>query len=172
MLTPAEYAQAMVAHYNIIKKYGDRVSAQAGPLASFSHWTDMEKMKNKKAHSTPGCGYLTSCGGVFSKIAVRADGIMTPCTQMPHIELGRINHDSLLEVWQQHPELNRLRGRRRKPLAEFDYCCSCGYISYCRGGCPANAFQLTGDENRPVFSTDSCFRRFKEDGGVLPALND
>lgn len=171
-LTPDEYAQAMIAHHNIILKYGRRVNAQAGPLSSFKHWTDMEKLKNEKAPSKPGCGYLTSCGGVFSKMAVRADGIMTPCTQIPHIDLGRINQDNLLEVWQNHPELKRLRERRQKPLSGFEYCSGCDYLPYCRGGCPANAFELAGDENRPVPSSDSCFSRFQEEGGVLPVFEN
>ena len=168
-LTPSEYGMAMKAHLHILEKYGKRVHAQAGPLSSYLHWTEMEKQKQKGAPPIPGGGYLTSCGGVFNKMAVRADGVMTPCSQLPHIELGRINRDRLTDIWQNHSEMQRLRQRRQQPLSDFPYCRDCGYLPYCRGGCPANAFELTGDENRPVPSSDSCFRRFQEEGGVLPS---
>ncbi len=172
MLSTDQFARAMTAHHRIIQKYGPRVNAQAGPLSSFKHWTRMEKQKRENAPSMPGGGCLTSCGGVFSKMAVRPDGVMTPCTQLPHRELGRINKDSLLEVWQNHPELRRLRERRQTPLSDFDYCRDCDYRPWCRGGCPANAHELTGDENNPTPSSDSCYRRFKEEGGVLPVFTD
>jgi radical SAM protein with 4Fe4S-binding SPASM domain len=136
------------------------------------HWSEIEELEKQNAPAPKaGTGFLTSCGGVFSKMAVRADGVMTPCTQIPHIELGRINQDSLAEVWLHHPEMKRLRDRRRTPLSSFAYCSGCEYLAYCRGGCPANAYELTGDENNPVPSPDSCYRRFKEEGGVLPVFN-
>ena len=168
MLGPGELAEAMAAHRRIIERYGPRISAQAGPLSCFRHWRRLEELAREKAPPKPGGGYLTSCGGVFGKMAVRADGVMTPCTQLPHIELGRINRDGLVEVWRHHPELKRLRDRRRIPLSDFDYCRDCEFMPYCRGGCPANAHELTGDENRPVHSPDSCYRKFREMGGEVP----
>ena len=102
----------------------------------------------------------------MSKIAVRADGVIVPCNQLPHIELGRINRDDLADVWQNHPELNRLRGRREIPLSEFEYCRNCEYINYCTGGCPALSYTEAGDAYRP--SHDSCLRRHLEAGGELP----
>lgn len=168
MLRPDEFAYAMEAHNRIIAKYGKRVSAQAGPLSCYTHWREVERKIRKNVPPRPGEGFLTSCGGVFSKMAVRSDGIMTPCTQLSHIELGRINRDSLTDVWQNHPEMKRLRERRQIPLADFNYCRDCNYVKYCRGGCPANAWELTGDENRPVHSPDSCYRKFLEEGGMVP----
>jgi hypothetical protein len=49
---------------------------------------------------------------------------------------------------------------------DFPYCKDCGYIPYCRGGCPALAYTITGDENKP--SPDACYRAFLESGGKLP----
>jgi len=102
----------------------------------------------------------------MSKMAVRADGVMVPCNQIGHIELGRINEDDLKEVWQNHPELNRLRERRNIPLSDFEFCNGCDYIDYCAGGCPALAYTFLGDEYHP--SPDSCLKRFLEAGGRLP----
>ena len=36
----------------------------------------------------------------MTKLGVRADGVITPCAQLPGIELGRINRDRLAEIWQ------------------------------------------------------------------------
>jgi SynChlorMet cassette radical SAM/SPASM protein ScmE len=168
MLNPDEYAKSMELHNRIIKKYGKRVSAQAGPLSCYTHWSENEQKVINKEQPKPGGGYLTSCGGVFSKLSVRSDGIITPCTQMPHIELGRINQDSFLDIWHNHPELKRLRERRQIPLSNFEYCQDCEYMPYCRGGCPANAYELHGDENHPVYAIDTCYKKFKEEGGSLP----
>jgi radical SAM protein with 4Fe4S-binding SPASM domain len=99
-------------------------------------------------------------------MAVRADGVMVPCSQLPHMELGRINQDDLGEVWRHHPELTRLRQRSRIPLSDFDFCRDCEYLHYCSGGCPALAFTRTNLEDSPV--PDSCFRNFLAQGGQLP----
>ena len=102
----------------------------------------------------------------MNQIAVRADGVMTPCIQMSHIELGRINRDNLQEVWQGHPELKRLRERHKIALRDFEFCQGCAYINYCTGNCPALAYTILGKENHP--SPDSCLKRFLEAGGRLP----
>ncbi|HJO93533.1 MAG TPA: SynChlorMet cassette radical SAM/SPASM protein ScmE [Victivallales bacterium] len=165
-LNADEYSFVIAKLFELNKKYNGRIGAQAGPLASGKHWKEMEDTIKAGIKETPGCGYLRSCGGVFSKMAVRADGIMIPCSQIPHIELGRINKDNLREVWHNHTELKRLRERRDMPLKKFAYCSDCKYTPYCRGGCPALAYTLTGNENEP--SPDSCYRTFLEAGGELP----
>jgi len=167
-LRPEEYSEAMAVHLKLRKKYGDRISAQAGPLSSLKHWTEMERKLKTDAPQSPDCGHLNSCGGVFSRMAVRADGVFIPCSQLSHIEMGRMNHDSLTEVWRNHPKMKRLRDRQEMALNDFEFCRGCQYIPYCRGGCPANAHSLTGEENRPVPSPDSCYRRFLAAGGTLP----
>ena len=161
-----EYSYAMEKLYKLQKKYNGRISATAGPLAVVKHWLQIEDSISKGVKSHDGCGKLTSCGGVFSKIAVNPDGTMVPCSQMSHISLGRINKDDLKAVWQEHPELQRLRERRDIPLDDFEFCTGCKYIPYCRGGCPALAYTLNGEENVP--SIDACYRFFKEAGGKLP----
>jgi SynChlorMet cassette radical SAM/SPASM protein ScmE len=167
-LRPEEYAEAMAIHLKLQKKYGERISAQAGPLSSLKHWREMEHKLKINAPPVPTCGHLSSCGGVFTTMAVRADGVFVPCSQLSHIEIGRMNHDSLKDVWQNHPEMKRLRTRQQMPLGDFEFCRGCEYIPYCRGGCPATAYNLTGEENLPVPSPDSCYRRFLSAGGTLP----
>jgi SynChlorMet cassette radical SAM/SPASM protein ScmE len=165
-LTIEERSLAMESLLRIRKKYNGRINAQAGPLAEAITWLGMEQARLEGRESIPGQGYLTACGGPMSKICVRADGIIVPCLQMSHIQLGRINKDDLKDVWQEHPELNRLRERSTIPLSDFEFCKGCDYINYCTGNCPALAYTLLGNENHP--SPDACLRKFLEAGGRLP----
>lgn len=165
-LTVEDRSRAMQALLRLSERYNGRIGAQAGPLAEARHWLEMEAARREQREPIRNCGYLRSCGGVFSKMAVRADGMMVPCSQMSHIELGRIHEVGLKEAWQNHPELQRLRERRDMPLVDFEFCKGCPYIPYCRGNCPALAYTLTGEENHP--SPDACLRRFLEAGGRLP----
>ncbi len=165
-LTVEERSLAMETLLKLNQKYNERISAAAGPLAEGRQWLMMEKARREGKESIPGRGYLTGCGGPMSKLAVRADGVIVPCNQIGHIELGRINQDDLREVWQDHPELSKLRERRNIPLGDFEFCRGCDYINYCTGGCPALAYNLTGNEDHP--DPDSCLRRYLDKGGKLP----
>ncbi|OQY60385.1 MAG: SynChlorMet cassette radical SAM/SPASM protein ScmE [Desulfobacteraceae bacterium 4572_88] len=165
-LTTEERSFAMETLLRLNKKYNGRIGASAGPLAEAKTWVEMEKARKEGRETMSGRGFLKGCGGVFSKLDVRADGVMVPCIQMGHIELGRINKDDMKEVWQNHPELIRLRERQDIPLGDFDFCKGCDYIPYCTGNCPALSYNLTGKEDHP--SPDACLRRFLEEGGRLP----
>ncbi|NQT29983.1 MAG: SynChlorMet cassette radical SAM/SPASM protein ScmE [Candidatus Saganbacteria bacterium] len=165
-LTVEERGLAMESLLLVNKKYGGRVGAMAGPLAEAKHWTKMVQAEREGAKPFSGGGYLTSCGGPMNKIAIRADGVMVPCLQLCTIELGRINKDSLADVWQNHPELWRFRERREIPLTNFEFCKDCKFIPYCRGNCPALADTFLGDPYHP--SPDACLKRFLEAGGKLP----
>jgi SynChlorMet cassette radical SAM/SPASM protein ScmE len=166
-LTVEERTLAMEKMLMLTRKYGGRISAQAGPLAHARDWRMMEQARREGKDPIPGRGYLTGCGGTMSQIAVRADGVFIPCCQIPHMDLGRINRDSLRDVWQDHPELNKLRKRIRIPLHSFEFCRGCEYLGYCTGSCPALAYNVVKDLNHPCPS--DCFRRFLEEGGRLPS---
>jgi SynChlorMet cassette radical SAM/SPASM protein ScmE len=165
-LTIEERSYAISTLLELNKKYNGRITAAAGPLAEARNWRAMEEAR-KGGEWMRNRGFLQSCGGVMSRMAVRADGVMTPCNQMSHIALGRINRDSLKEVWQDHPEFARLRKRTAIPLSSFEFCRGCAYIPYCTGNCPGLAYALLGEENHP--SPDACLKRFLEAGGILPA---
>jgi SynChlorMet cassette radical SAM/SPASM protein ScmE len=168
MLTTQERMAAMEALLHLAEKYDGRIQASAGPLAEARTWMRMEEARAAGAPPFPNGGRLTACGCHRSKIAVRADGAIVPCNMLTHIELGRINQDSLAEVWQHHPALNELRVRHAIPLTEFEFCAGCEYVPYCTGNCPALAYTLTGQVNHP--SPDACLRRFLADGGTLKAI--
>ena len=163
MLTAAERLVAMETLSRLDQQYPGRIQAAAGPLADARMWRRMEEAQAAGAPPFPNGGRLTACGCHSSKIAIRADGAIVPCNMLPHIVLGRINRDSLVEVWQHSPALNELRARHTIPLTEFEFCAGCEYIPYCTGNCPALAYTLTGQVNHP--SPDACLRRFRDEGG-------
>jgi SynChlorMet cassette radical SAM/SPASM protein ScmE len=166
-LSAQERSIAMECLLRLNKEYAGRINATAGPLAEGMLWLEMEKARRLGRGRLPGKGYLTACGGPTDKIAIRSDGVMVPCIQMSHIELGRINQDDLRKVWQSHPELHRLRERCKTSLKDFEFCRGCDYINYCTGNCPALAYMIVGTDNHP--SPDACLKKFLEDGGRLPS---
>lgn len=167
-LTVEERSLAMRTLLKLEERYGDRISATAGPLADARAWAEMESARRRGETRVGSGGYLTGCGGPMQSMAVRADGVMVPCLQLPHMELGRINRDDLLQVWKTHPELDRLRRRRDIPLRTFAFCKGCDFIDFCTGNCPAAAYTILQDVWHP--SPDACYRLFKESGGELPDM--
>jgi SynChlorMet cassette radical SAM/SPASM protein ScmE len=166
-LTTEDRMIAMETLLRLSEKYNGRINAMAGPLAEARGWWDMEEARNgEKQLTAPKRGFLTGCGCYWSGLAVRADGVITPCTMLSHIELGRINRDDLGEIWRNHDTLNALRQRQEIPLSNFSFCDGCPYLNYCTGSCPGLSYTLTGEVNHP--SPDSCLRKFLTDGGKLP----
>lgn len=166
LLAPAERALAMETLQRLARRYPGRISATAGPLADASTWQRMESARAADAEPFAHGGRLTGCGCSFSKLAVRPDGAYIPCLLLPHIELGRINRDSLTAVWREAEALDRLRSRSRRSLSEFDHCEGCAYIPYCTGNCPGLAHALLGEVDYP--SPDACLRDFLRNGGEVP----
>jgi SynChlorMet cassette radical SAM/SPASM protein ScmE len=165
-LSAAERTRAMALLWELQEKYPGRITAMSGPLYEARDWLNITQARREGRAPDNGRGHLASCGGVFTKLAVRADGVLVPCIQLTHLELGRINRDSLAEIWQHNPELIRLRERRRIPLSDFASCQDCDYLPYCTGGCPGLAYTRTGMEDQPVI--DGCLKRFLKQGGRLP----
>lgn len=166
LLNIEERKQTMETLLRLAEKYPNRISANAGPLSEGRVWRRMEEARAQNAPAFYNGGRLTACGCPRSKIAVRADGTIVPCNMLNHVELGHINRDSLVEIWQNSPALNQLRNRHTISLAEFEFCAGCSYISYCTGNCPGLAYTITGKIDHP--SPDACLRRFLEGGGIIP----
>lgn len=165
-LTAEERTVAMEVLLKLTARYNGRISATAGPLAEARGWLEMEDASQRGIPSMAGKGSLTGCGVARDSLAVRPDGVVVPCTMLPHIELGRINEDSVQAVWQNHPRLKALRNRHLIPLSRFAFCEGCEYINYCAGSCPGLAYTLTGKDEHP--DPDSCLRNFLREGGRLP----
>ncbi len=165
LLNIQERQMAMATLLRLTEKYNGRISANAGPLAEGRAWRRMEDARAQGAPAFPDRGRLTACGCPSNKISVRADGAIVPCSMLAHSELGRINRDSLADVWQLSPALNQLRSRHTIPLTAFELCAGCSYMPYCTGNCPGLAYTLTGKVDHP--SPDACLRRFLEQGGTI-----
>jgi len=165
LLNIEERQEAMTTLLRLAARYNGRISALAGPLADGQMWRRMEEAREKNAPAFHNGGRLTACGCPSNKITVRADGVIVPCSMLAHMELGRINRDSFVEIWQNSPALNQLRRRPAIPLSGFDFCAGCPYIPYCTGNCPGLAFALTGKVDHP--SPDACLRNFLAGGGAI-----
>ncbi|MBV1714331.1 MAG: SynChlorMet cassette radical SAM/SPASM protein ScmE [Desulfarculus sp.] len=165
LLNVEERKEAMATLLRLTEQYPGRISSSAGPLTDGRMWRRMEEARAQDKPAFHNGGRLTGCGCPSNKISVRADGAIVPCNMLAHMELGRINHDSLSEVWQNSPDLNQLRTRHHISLAEFEFCAGCSYIPYCTGNCPGLAYTLTGQVDHP--SPDACMRRFLEEGGAI-----
>ncbi len=165
-LTVAERSLAMETLMLLADKYGGRINATAGPLADGRSWLEMQEASRNGQQRMEGRGFLTGCNGPRQTLAVRADGVIIPCLQLGHMALGRINYDDLLSIWQNHPDLRKLRQRSAIVLPSFIFCQGCAYTDYCTGNCPAMAYAIAGEVNHP--SPDTCLRLFLEQGGHLP----
>jgi SynChlorMet cassette radical SAM/SPASM protein ScmE len=163
-LSAVEQCRAMENLMFLARKYKNRIIATAGPLAQGKNYQEMESARREEK-TLPGRGYLTGCGCMWSKMAVRPDGVMVPCGMLSHIELGRINQVHLSEVWQSHPDFTRLRNRYTIPLTTFDSCRACEYIMTCTGNCPASSYTRIHDVYAP--SPDGCLKQFLHEGGHI-----
>ena len=165
LLNIEERKEATAILLRLTAKYNERISAQAGPLADGRMSRRMEEARAQGKPAFHNGGRLTGCGCPSNKISVRADGTIVPCNMLAHVKLGRVNHDSLAEVWQNSFALNQLRNRHTIPLTDFKFCAGCPYIPYCTGNCPGLAYALTGMVDHP--SPDACLWRFLKEGGVI-----
>lgn len=166
-LNTKEQELAMRKMVELNKKYDNRISATAGPLAKVKDWNRIEQLISEGKDSIPGRGKLVGCGCIFSKLSVRPDGVIVPCLMLPHLEIGKINKDKIKDVWHNSPILDSMRKRRDIPLKDFDYCKDCRYINFCTGNCPASTYNHVGKVDHP--DTD-CYKSFLDKGGKLPDL--
>ncbi len=159
VLTPAERRRAMTMLAELNRKYEDRISANAGPLALAKHFADIEEALARGEENRPGRGRLCACGGVFSKMAILHDGTMVPCDMLPNLTMGVFGLHSLREAWRSSPAINAVRYRRDIPLSALPSCRDCSYAGFCTGGCPASVMARYGRLN--VRDPLVCYRIFR-----------
>ena len=170
MLDASESLEALEALVDLRSQYGVRVSNKVGPLQYLETWKSMvqerRELLDRKRRDGDGSLLPIGCRTIFSSIAVRSDGIMTPCTFLTHMALGRINRDDLVQTWRNNPKLRRLRERSITPMAGSAYCADCEYARGCAGGCPALAHSHSSVTEQP--NPEGCLRRFGEELGARP----
>ncbi len=147
LLNRDQRRRAMDLLTTLNKRYGGRISAQAGPLSLARQFADIEARLSRGETSMPGRGRLASCGGVFNKLDVRHDGAIIPCTMLPSLTMGRIGEVDFQDAWLHHPAVNRVRRRRNISIRSLDACRDCRYAGFCNGGCPGVVMSRTGELN-------------------------
>ena len=165
ILTTSERELVMSELLELREIYGERIRANAGPLADALMWRKMEKARLDGDPGFSNGGRLTACGCVQHRISVGPDGSINPCNQLTHINLGKINRQPLAEVWQNHRELMALRNRINIYMDSFRFCKDCEYIPYCTGNCPSRAYENFGTVSHP--SSDACLRTYLQQGGRI-----
>jgi len=168
ILTINEREKAMKRLLDLDTKYHGRITASAGPLAEALYWHQMVEARNGGNRPLVEGGHLTGCGCSESKLAVRSDGTIIPCSMLTNMEIGRINRDSIKELWHNSTLLNNLRNRKRIPLDTFESCKACEYMEYCTGNCPGIAYSATEKVDYP--SPDACLKLFLDGGGSIPDI--
>mgnify|MGYP001766741616 CR=1 FL=1 len=164
-LSPEQQVTAMRTLHRLAERYGGRVTAMAGPLAKWRMYHEMEHARaTGERPQRWQMGRLTACGCVFNKLSVHHDGTVTPCNLLAELELGRINRDSLKDIWKTHPTLAALKARRAILMESVPGCADCEWTAFCNGSCPGLAYELTGDFNRA--NPHDCYRRFIQETGV------
>lgn len=160
VLTEEERLRAADILTALNRKYGNRITAQAGPLARAEHFAEIDKQLACAETGMDECGTLSACGGVFSKMAILHDGTMVPCTLLPTLTMGVIGVTPLREAWLYHPSINIVRQRRAVSLQQLPGCRDCAYAGFCTGGCPANVMAKFGK----LYAVDpaGCYRRYRQ----------
>ncbi len=70
------------------EKYRNPIQVVAGHSSEAGQWIAMERARLAGKSSCNDTGFSNSCGGVNSKMAVKSNGVMVPCSQLTHIEEG------------------------------------------------------------------------------------
>lgn len=85
----------------------------------------------------------TTCGIGMSNLVIRSTGVVVPCPAFPDdVSLGNVREESLAEIWNNSPLLNKMR--HMSPL-EHEKCRDCTHVKVCGGGCVAEIYRRTGE---------------------------
>jgi len=170
ILTPAQRRKAMETLLRLSEQYDQRIQATAGPLVFAREMRMLDELKDTGPIDRTRRGKLSSCGGVFSKLAVLHDGTIVPCHVLHTLRLGTIGVNSLRDVWLNHPIMIAMRKRREIPLSSLETCRGCEYLDFCAGGCPGGAVYAYGDFN--ARNPMDCFRVLKGEDPFFKLSND
>ena len=164
-LTATERLEAMHIIEQLLERYPNRILANAGPQALIQRYAAMEEARaTGDTHKVSWTmGTLSACGCTFNKLSVLHDGNIVPCMMLPELVLGQIGSADLYDIWHNHPILDEMRSRRSISMHDVPGCKGCEWASYCNGGCPGLAFELTRELN--VADPTDCYRRFIKETG-------
>jgi radical SAM protein with 4Fe4S-binding SPASM domain len=78
---------------------------------------------------------LEGCSAMRGSLGVTVDLDVVPCTFVTQHPMGNLKHQSLSEIWREHPA-SQFREHMAHRVAENRHCSSCDQRSNCMGGCP------------------------------------
>ncbi len=85
---------------------------------------------------------LENCGIGSGSLAIKCNGTVVPCPEFGEdVSLGNIREQSVAEIWNDSPLLNRLRALS---VYETEICKDCQFAAVCKGGCIADIYERTG----------------------------
>jgi radical SAM protein with 4Fe4S-binding SPASM domain len=153
MKANASEAGAMIAgaeaegfEYTIDPTITGRYDGTSGSLATRVGPEDLEALYQGPLRSMirPGPADPTDdefkCNCARGNAAVSSTGEVYPCIATP-LRAGSIRERSFVEIWNESPVFQRIRGLR---VADFKTCAPCDLKSWCRRS-PGPAYVLTGD---------------------------
>ena len=85
---------------------------------------------------------LENCGIGSGSLAIKCNGTVVPCPEFDEdVSLGNIREQSVAEIWNDSPLLNRLRAMS---VYKTEICKDCSFAAVCKGGCIADIYERTG----------------------------
>lgn len=85
---------------------------------------------------------LENCGVGRTALSIKCNGTVTPCPSFREdVSLGNIRNESLVDIWNKSPLLNKLRAMS---VLKTEHCQDCDYALICKGGCIADVLGRTG----------------------------
>ncbi len=108
-------------------------------LKQLKKYESSEGIKNEIPSDTQ----KINCGIGKNSLTIRSDGTVIPCPPFPDtVSLGSIQKDSIVDIWNNSPLLNKVR---RISVFENSLCKECPHINVCQGGCMAHRYRTTGE---------------------------
>lgn len=159
-LTPAQQVAALREIDAAAQRYRVRFGGNCGEILRswrriYGDW------KCRSADSGRGAGgSLGSCQAYFTRMVIRADGKIAPCTALMHLVTGDALRDDIAVLWRHSPVWRQLRERSSVELRRFRPCRDCPFLAFCSGSCTADP----ADFDRPP--NTYCLRNY------LPYLPD
>lgn len=135
-LTPVETGEVTFRLARLRERYDGFVKS------TYLDWLDMY-------HATPDpddkAAHLLNCSAAWESCIIQADGTLSPCNFMWHVDCGNIREQDLQEMWLNSSEMQRVRALREKTSEDVADCQGCEYRPVCAAGCRGIAHLVTGD---------------------------
>lgn len=107
----------------------------------YSRWTE-EKRSQMDYTNNERRAKQALCGAGINNICITANGDLYPCPGWQSMILGNINDKSLLDIWENSKQLQKIR---KVTYSDFPKCMNCEANKYCRVCLERNCNENNGD---------------------------